>query len=224
MKNKSLFVLNAVMLLLAIGGPTSHAQTSADEKPSAVVEALNREVGGGLSTEEIALIQKVEKDQLENSNFTKMSLVEDTKRMNFLICISGRGALIAKGRMGACSSLKGKIYNLLGYGAGLSAGTQVSIFGLAIMTAPGQTTITGEYGSATTVAQSGLGFVIQNMFSPANWKYHLNALVRFVLVFGGPEFAVAQSEHGYLVMAGVGIGPMFDLGMEKLMLADGPEI
>lgn len=211
------FGLQAAALPVSKAVLTSVGPEKAAVSGSLVVQALNQELGGSLTGEEIAAIENIESEQQEQYQIQKAGLTVDGKEVSLLVCVSGKAALLAKGRVGVCSTLGGDIYNLLGYGGGVSAGVQMSVFGVAVITPQGQP-VEGTYGAATTVAQGGIGYVVKGMLDASAWRVQLHGLLRFLLAFGGPEFAVAHNQDSLFVMAGIGIGPMFDVGLEWFRL------
>ena len=205
---------------------TTQRQVSAETTTpshSVMAEAINKELGGTLNSSEMAAIARAEATQLEQSRSMQPAFIADFKRLNFLVCASGKTAALAKGRVGVCATPSGQIYRLLGYGAGLSGGVQLSVFGMTVITNQAGAPIVGDYGAATSLSQSGLGFLVQNMFSASAWRIPMNAMLRFLFVFGGPEFAVTQGKDSYMIMAGAGLGPMLDLGVEWFRLIESPK-
>ncbi len=200
------------ILLTSLVWPAARA-TALPVSESVVVNAINSELNGALSAEDIAKIEAIEAEQ-QPPMLTEVSLLDDVKRVTFLICASGRAAAVAKGRVGICSTLTGQLYTLLGFGAGASVGLQASVSGVTIVSPPEATTIEGTYGSATSFTHSGLGFMIKRMVAAESWRVEVNAIVRFLTAFGGPDFAIAQSQDSFFMLAGVGVGPMFDIGVE----------
>lgn len=200
---------------------------SADNAPtsdSVIVNSLNMAIPGGLTEEEAARIQEIELSANfgQEAQFSKTSLVSDMKNISLLVCVSGKAGAIGKVRVGVCSSPLGHVYRLVGYGGGLSVGMQASVFGMAIVSPPGTASIAGRYGGATTMTQSGLGFLMRDVLAQSSWRLPMNGMMRFLLAFGGPEFAVAESNGATLIMAGGGVGPMVDFGKETFHLFEIP--
>jgi hypothetical protein len=204
--------LQAAALPISKAVVTSTTPAVAQDSDSVVVQALSRELSGSLSSDQIAAIENIEAEQFQ-AQLYRTGLRLGEKEVSLLVCVSGKAVLLVKGRVGVCSTLGGEIYHLLGYGGGIGAGVQVSVFGIGIITPQGQA-IAGTYGAATTVAQGGLGYLVKGMFGSSAWRIQLHGLLRFLLAFGGPEFAVAHAPDSLFVMAGIGIGPLFDVGLE----------
>lgn len=210
------FGMNAIALPV-----TKAAITSMDSAApaSVIVSALNQELGGSLTADQIAAIQNVEAEQQQQEfQLHRVGLTVGGKNVSLLVCVSGKAAVLVKGRVGICSTLGGDIYNLFGYGAGVSVGAKMSVFGVAVIAPEGQSSIDGTYGAAATAGLGGVGYVVKGMLDASAWRIQLHGLLRFLLAFGGPEFALAHAQDSLFVMAGLGIGPMFDVGLEWFRL------